>query len=238
MFYRVGMVVAAGLAELGVKPASALATDLAGHDGAGRWLPVLPALRDLMPDGLRRGSTVAITARGEGATSLLLAVLAEPSRQGAWCAVIGMPTLSLAAAGSIGIALHRLALVPQPGPDAAAIAATLLDGFDVVALATPGSLAASVRAHLAARARQGGSALVTMMAWPGATVTLTAEGGTWVGRRRLRCRRLTVAAGGRGAADRLRRSEMWLPEDPTLQATLSIAGADEPSGQRRLQVVR
>ena len=240
MFYRVGMVIAAGLAELGVKPASTLTADVTERDGAGRVMPVVEALRELMPGGLRRGDVVSVSAHGEGATSLVLALLAGPSQAGAWCAVVGMPGLSLAAAVSMGIVLNRLVVVPRPGPDAAGVAATLLDGFDVVVLAVPGVLAASVRAQLAARARQGGAALVTTAGWPGAGVTLTAHGATWFGRRRLRCRRLSVAVGGRGAAGQARRAEVWLPEDPDFQATLPGTGAggvDERYGGR-LRVVR
>ncbi|MEN3308897.1 MAG: hypothetical protein V7603_5099 [Micromonosporaceae bacterium] len=233
MFYRVGMAIAAGLAELGVRPASALAGDSAGHAGSGA-LPVLSSLQELLPGGLRRGATVAVTARGEGATSLLLALLAEPSRTGAWCAVTGMPALSLATALSMGIVLERLALVPRPGPDTAAVAATLLDGFDIVVVAAPG-LAPGVCAQLSARARQGKATLVTMTPWAGASLTLTAEGGTWFGHRRLRCRRLTVTVGGRGGAARPRRGEVWLPADPDFQDTLAAGGRQD---HRHLRAVR
>jgi hypothetical protein len=101
------MAVAGLAAELGVKPASALATASAGQ-GTGRVLPVGSQLQGLLPDGLVRGTTVAVTAAGSGATSLLLGLLAEPTRQGSWCAVVGVPRLSLAAAKSLGVALEQL----------------------------------------------------------------------------------------------------------------------------------
>jgi hypothetical protein len=226
------MAVAAELAELGVRPASTLRTDVIGR-GADRRLPVLPALGDLLPDGLSRGSTVAVVTRAAGATTLLLALLAEPSRTSAWCAVVGMPALSLAAASAMGVDLDRLAWVPHPGVDAAAVAATLLDGFDMVVLATGGGLAPGVCSQLSARARQSGSILVTTSAWTGAAMTIAADGGTWFGRRRLRCRRLTVTVSGRGSATQPRRAEVWLPGDPVFQATLPQSG-----DLRRLQVVR
>lgn len=230
------MVAAAELAELGVRPASAIATEAASQ-GVDRILPVLPTLRALLPGGLVRGSTVAVTTRGSGATSLLLALLAEPTRTGSWCAVIGLPSLSLAAAAAIGVNLQYLALVPQPGPDAAAVAATMLDGFDVVALATPGALAPSVCSQLSARARNGRSALVALTQWPAAQLTLSAEGGTWFGRGRLRCRRLTIAVSGRGSAARPRREQVWLPADPEFQQRTADLAPAHPPQSRHLQVV-
>lgn len=230
------MVAAADLAELGVRPASAIAAEAAGH-GVDRILPVLPALRPLLPGGLVRGSTVAVTARGSGTTSLLLALLAEPTRTGSWCAVIGMPSLSLAAAAAMGVDLHHLAVVPQPGPDAAAVVATLLDGFDLVALATAVVPSPSVCSQLSARARNGRSTLVTLTPWPAAQLTLSPEGGTWFGRGRLRCRRLTVAVSGRGAAAQPRRKDVWLPADPEFQQRPVDVVPAEPTPSRHLQVV-
>ena len=41
------------------------------------------------------------------------------------------------AAAEAGVALERLALVPYPGADLMAVAAALLDGLDLVAVAVP-----------------------------------------------------------------------------------------------------
>ena len=129
-----------------------------------RTLQVLPALESLLPDaGLRRGSTVAVAPAEPGpfgATSVLLALLAGASVAGSWCAVVGMPSLGLVAAAELGIALDRLALVPDPGPDWPAVVAALLDGIDVVAAAPPGPVSAPLAGRLAARVRQRGSVLV------------------------------------------------------------------------------
>ncbi|MEV4412155.1 hypothetical protein [Catellatospora sp. NPDC049609] len=202
-----------------VRRASDLTEEQAGL-GADRMLPVLPELRELLPGrGLRRGSTVAVAPSGApgcgGATSLLLALLAAASSEGSWCAVVGMPTLGMAAAAEMGIALARLALVPHPGPQWTTVTGALLDGFDVVVAAPTGPVAAAVRQQLAARARQRGSVLVPFGDWDGADVVLSPVEGAWLGlgrgHGRLRCRELSITARGRGAAARPRRVTVWLP---------------------------
>ena len=104
-----------------VRRASELTTGVAGL-GADRVRPVLPELRELFGgQGLRRGSTVAVSTGPSvwpaGGSSLVLALLAEASRAGSWCAVVGLPTFGAVAAAEAGIALDRLALVPNPGPE-------------------------------------------------------------------------------------------------------------------------
>ena len=203
----------AGMAELGILPASALSAGVAGNEA----LPILPSLSTVLPGGLARGITVAVTARRGGTTSIVLGLLAGAAQDRAsWCAVVGMPALSLAAAAALGADLTRLVMIPDPGPDAAVVAGTLLDGFDLVALAPSGSLAAGVRTQLAARARQAKSTLVAVDAWPGANLTLGVESSRWHGRHRLRTQELTVVVSGRGSAGRPRQGTVWLPEDPAI----------------------
>jgi len=189
--------------------------------GAHRVLPVLPELSGLLPNrGLRRGSTVAVAAgrpARSGGTSLMLALLAEASRSGSWCAVVGVPTFGAVAAADLGIALDRLALVPHPGPEWATVVAALIDGVDVVVTAVPGTVSTSVVTRLAARARQRGSVLVPYGEWDGADVTLRVVRGAWEGlgqgRGRLRRREVTISARGRGAAARPKEIRVWLPGD-------------------------
>jgi hypothetical protein len=189
-------------------------------DEVARFLPVAPQLARLMPGGgLRRGSTVAV-APGEraGATSLLLSLIATASATGAWCAVVGMPDLGMAAAAEAGIALSRFALVPRPGPDWVGVVGALLDGVDIVVVATPGPVRATVTGRLAARARQRGSVLVPHGRWDGVDLTLAVAGGDWQGlgwgQGRLRRRELDVTASGRGAATVTRRTRLALPAAP------------------------
>jgi hypothetical protein len=150
-----------------------------------------------------------------GAMSLLLALVAEASAAGSWCAVVGLPGLGLVAAAEAGVAVERFALVPHPGPDWAAVVAALVDGVDIVVVATPGSVAAPVASRLTARARQRGAVLITVGQWPGVDLTVEVTGGTWhglgQGRGRLRSRELEVFVHGRGAAARGRHGTLWLP---------------------------
>nr|MDT0662076.1 hypothetical protein [Micromonospora sp. DSM 115978] len=229
----------AGRMLAGSAALAALARPASAPDPAGghRVLPVLPALTGLLPGrGLRRGSTVAVAAgppARSGATSLVLGLLAEASRSGSWCAVVGVPTLGAVAAADLGIALDRLALVPNPGPDWATVVAALIDGVDVVVVAVPAPVSASVTGRLAARARQRGSVLVPYGGWEGADVTLRVVRGTWeglgAGRGRLRRREVTIAALGRGAAARPKEIRIWLPGD----ATMIRSGSGSGSGSGR-----
>jgi hypothetical protein len=212
-------------------------------DTAHRTLPVLPELTALLPGrGLRRGTTVAVATgppAPQGGTSLVLALLAEASRSGSWCAVVGVPALGMLAAADIGVALERLALVPHPGPEWATVVAALIDGVDVVVTAIPAAVTASVASRLAARARQRGSVLVPYGRWDGADLTLQVVRGMWEGlgqgRGRLRRRELTIRAQGRGSAARPKEVKVWMPGDRSasrsgfraarpLRATLTLVG--------------
>ena len=142
-------------------------------------LPVADALRPILPDGLRRGSTVTVS----GSISLLFALLGAASAGGAWCALVGFPRLSAEAAREYGVELTRLALVPAPGSGWPTAVGALLDAVDVVAVRPPAArgqrgstLAPGDVRRLAARARSKDAILMpfvagdTPSAWPGADV--------------------------------------------------------------------
>ncbi len=175
-------------------------------------LPVAGPLTGLLPwGGLRRGSTVSV----HGSTALLLALVAEASRAGSWCALVGLPGVGLAAADEAGLDLARTALVPRPGPRPASVVAALVDGLDVVVLGGASAWRAGDRQRLAARVRQKGAVLVPVGSWPGADVELHATGGTWSGllgdgAGRLRSRRVHLRCAARGRA-RDRREDVLLP---------------------------
>ena len=178
-----------------------------------RTLPVLDALRPLLPGGgLRRGATVGVT----GSTAVLLALLAGPSAAGSWCAAVGLPWLGIVAAAELGIALDRFALVPYAGREWATTVAALLDGFDVVATRVPARLSSGDARRLAARARERGAVLLAVgEGWPGADIRVRAGPSRWMGlgcgHGRLQARYLPVAVEGRGAAARPRHTRLWLP---------------------------
>ncbi|WP_239152373.1 hypothetical protein [Virgisporangium aurantiacum] len=164
----------------------------------------------------RSGERAAEVVVRPAATSLLLSVLAEASKAGSWCAIVGVPTLGAGAAAELGVALDRLAFVPNPGPEWPTVVAALLDGFDIVVASAPGTIAPAIAGRLAARARQRGAVLMPYGAWPAVDLTLDASDPAWhgieTGRGRLRGRQLTVTARGRGAASAPRLTHLWLPQ--------------------------
>ena len=229
----------AGLAER-VRP-----TDLARD----RRLPVLPAFDALLPaGGLRRGTTVAVGARPgvAGATSLALALAAGASQAGSWVAAVGLGSLGLVAAAELGVSLERLVMVADPGRDRegwASVVAALVDGFDVVLVATGlgagvGPGAGDAR-RLVARLRERGAVLVAVGGdLPGqrSPLQLTVRSSTWQGLGEgwghLQGRRVAVEVGGRGEAARGRRAELWLPGAEGVVAAVEPVAAPIPLRRR------
>jgi len=193
--------------------------------GAG-LLPVLPALRELLPGGgLQRGSVV--TTGDWGLLSLALA--AGAVADGAWCAIVGVPAIGVRAAAQAGLDPERVLLVAEPGPGWTQVVASLLDGFDIVLLRPPEQPSAQLRRKLEAAARRYSSVLVIAGDWPGAQSRLLVADAEWtgigVGHGRLRARKAQVIASGRGAGERARSAWLWLPGPDG--AVLAVA---EPAG--------
>ncbi|WP_084040131.1 hypothetical protein [Demequina sp. NBRC 110053] len=186
------------------------------HAGERPVLPLDQHLASLLPEGLRRGQVVAVT----GATSLMLALAAQASREGSWTAAIGMPTVGVVAAARRGIDLSRLALIPHPGAQAAEAAGACVDGMDVVLLGERLALSEADRRRLASRARERGGVIIAAGEWTGAHVRLDVERSVWsglgAGDGRLRERELTVAVSGRRQGGS-RRVRVLLDVDPGLR---------------------
>ncbi|UOX89196.1 hypothetical protein MUY14_00685 [Amycolatopsis sp. FBCC-B4732] len=209
-------------------PGVRTAAQLGEPDPAGR-LTVLPALAGLLPGGaLRRGTTVSV----RGATSLVLALVAAATRDGSWAAVTGLPELGLAAAAELGVDLDRIALVPHPGAEPAAVVSALVDGFDLVVLgrSLAGSVPPQLARRLAGRVRNRGSVLLAAGSWPGADLELTVSGRRWHGlsadgHGHLRSRSLVATSRGRGSAGRPRSLPLQLPGPAGALATTTRAEA-------------
>jgi hypothetical protein len=194
---------------------------------------VLDPLQPLLPDGLRRGSTVTV---GDS-TSLALALLAGPSAAGSWAAAVGVSHLGLAAAAELGVALDRLVVVADPPRDAfATVVAALVDALDVVLLRARCRVSGNDARRLIARARERGSVLIVLGdSWPEAPdVRLSIVRAEWEGLGEgyghLHARRAVVEAGGRRAAARTRQVELWLPA-----AGGGVASVDELATVRPLR---
>ncbi|MGP4113477.1 hypothetical protein ACTWP5_21520 [Streptomyces sp. 4N509B] len=174
-------------------------------------LPVLPALRGLLP-GLRRGQAVTV----DGVGALPLALLAGPSAGGAWCAVVGLPECGMLAAAGMGVDLDRLLLVDEPGERWAEVVAALLPAVEVVMVRPVPRPSPQVVRRLTALARRHGATLVVAGPWEDARVRLRVESSLWTGlgdgHGHLRGRRVRVVAEGRGVAGgRPRSAWLWLP---------------------------
>jgi hypothetical protein len=225
--------VALVLRRVPVVPASTLGERLDVPGGRPPF-PVVEPLAPLLPGGLRRGSIVAV----HGSMALLLALLAAATAQGAWAAVVGVGDLGVLAAAEAGVVVQRLALVPRPGSDPAPVAAALLDGVGLVALAGTDRMPPGVRRSLAARARQRGSVLLPLGRWPGAEVELDCRAEAWYGAEagygRLRAREVVVRAAGRGAAARPRVARLLLPgpDGVVAQALADLTAGTSATGIR------
>jgi len=197
--------------------------------GGGGILPVLPALRGLLPQGgLARGAVVAVAEF----RLLCLALAAGASADGAWCGIAGIPGAGLLAAAGLGLDPGRILLVPDPGPVWPQVVASLLDGCELVLLRPPARASAQVRQRLEATLRRGRGVLLVAGDWPGAQVRLRVVTQRWTGLEdghgRLRACCAEVVADGRGEAAMTRTCWLWLPaEDGGVAA---VGPLDLPAG--------
>ncbi|RKT33504.1 hypothetical protein DEU34_2102 [Microbacterium sp. AG1240] len=174
-------------------------------------LPTHPAFTSLLPGGgLRPGSAYALSP----SASLLLALMARPSQDGAWCGAIGMPELGAEAAERYGLDLDRLVFVPDPGPRWLAVTATIAEVLPVVAVRPPSRVSEKEVARLAARLRDRGTVLLVQGAWPQAEATIDVADPRWAGlgdgHGYLSGRELTVTVTHRRSPG-ARRARMLLP---------------------------
>lgn len=141
-------------------------------------LPAHPGLAAAFPAGLRAGVVYSLT----GSTSMAMAMLAGPSRNGSWCGVVGLPDLGVEAAVDWQVRLDRLILVPAPPPLRWITAvAALVEIADVVVAAPPSRLSDGDAARLMARLRTRGATLVVTGPWKRAAAVVRATTTGWDG---------------------------------------------------------
>jgi hypothetical protein len=199
------------------------------QDGVPRLpLPTHPALADLVQ--LRTGGAYQVDR-----ASLGMALLAAPSAEGCWTAVVGAADFGIEAADELGVDLTRTILVPDPGDQWVEATAALVDVVSVVLLRPPFEVSARTSGKIAARLRKRSSALVVWGEWPGAEARLSVLGSTWSGASgghgRLRARK--VVLGVQHGSAPVRRTELWFPssEEPLARveqasgATVVLDGA-------------
>lgn len=199
-------------------------------------LPTHPAFSHLLPGGgLKPGSAYALAS----SSSLLLALMARASHDGAWCAVVGMPDLGAEAAEKYGLDLDRLVFVPDPGPRWLAVAATIADVLPVVAVRPPtlrqaqGPRAGGAEvSRLAARLRERGTVLLVQGPWPQAEAVIDVADPRWsglgAGHGYLAGRELTVTVASRRSPVP-RRARMLLPAADGSVALLGHPQSVEPA---------
>ncbi|WP_087623009.1 hypothetical protein [Aeromicrobium sp. PE09-221] len=183
--------------------------------------PVLNGLVDVQP-----GQVYTV-----GAASLAMLLMAGPSAEGQWSAVIGATDFGLQAAQAFGVALERTVLVPDPGADWLSVTAALVDVVPVVVVAGR-TMASRDAQRIAARLHEHQGILIAWdTAWPRARAHLRLTDVQWQGTDRgaghLRARRATIEVQHTGRPPR--RRELWLPDDHG-----RVRVADEPPQLRRV----
>jgi hypothetical protein len=177
------------------------------QDGVPRLpLTTHPALADLVQ--VRTGGCYQVDC-----ASLAMALLAGPSQEGSWSAVVGVQDFGAEAAAEMGVDLARTVLVPDAGDLWLEVTSALVDVVTMVVLRPPATVAPRSAGRVAARLRKRSAALVSWGPWPGAEAVLSLRGSRWVGpdqgHGRLRSRRVVVDV-RRGAAPP-RSATLWLP---------------------------
>ncbi|MBW9216284.1 hypothetical protein KV102_15715 [Mumia sp. zg.B53] len=175
-------------------------------------LPTLPALAQVVPGGLLRGTTYEVA----DSLALALALAAGPSIDGAWCAVVGVPEMGAEAAASLGLALERTILVPAPGEHWQHVVSTLADVTDAIVVRPSSRVRDGDAQRITARLRQHGTTAVALTphpgVWPRAAGRLEVTESSWTGmgdgHGHLRRRHVTVTATGRWG--RPHRTRLWL----------------------------
>jgi hypothetical protein len=173
------MVLPAGVRTAGVETAA----DLLERAGAHTALPVPAPLAPVLPmRGLERGRVHGVT--GDAAASLVYALVAAASAEGAWCAFVDMPHAGLRAAHEHGVALERVVCIDTDRSLSwGRVVGALTDGIDIIVARDPVCTAAEAR-KVASRVKAQGAVLIVQGAVQSAQsfpldVLLTARTQSW-----------------------------------------------------------
>ncbi|MEY2711487.1 MAG: hypothetical protein RL487_1270 [Actinomycetota bacterium] len=149
------MVLPAGVRTAGVETAA----DLLARAGAHTALPVPAPLAPVLPmRGLERGRVHGVT--GDAAASLVYALVAAASAEGAWCAFVDMPHAGLRAAHEHGVALERVVCIDTDRSLSwGRVVGALTDGIDIIVARDPVCTAAEAR-KVASRVKAQGAVLI------------------------------------------------------------------------------
>lgn len=165
---------------------------------------------EVFPQGLRPGTSVAVTALKPtleaAAMRNAIALAAGVVPVDGWVAAVGVPSFGVLAAAEAGLALERLVFLDAPVSVWGSVAVAAVDAFDVVVLAVPARPKVAEVRRLAGRARERGTTVIATGAgaasW-GAEARVTASGVDWqgigAGHGVLRQCKVTVDLDGRGA---------------------------------------
>lgn len=189
-----------------------------------RLVPVHTALAPLFGDdssaaAVVRGQTVSCV--GDAAMSCALALVSAPSRAGSWVGVVGLPSVGIAAAAELGVALERTVFIARPtdvGNETGNVFGAIVDGFDlvVVSASTVSSLPPSLSRRLSTRVQSRGAVLVVVGECTAVSAdvrfTTTSHGwnGVGQGHGHLQRRRVSIELDGRRRG-RATRCDVWLP---------------------------
>jgi hypothetical protein len=168
-----------------------------------------PALNGLLQ--LQTGATYGVSS-----ASLAALLMAGPSVDGAWCAVVGTGELGVEAAAMFGVDLDRVVVVPEPGEAWLEVVAALVDVLGVVVVRPPKNVPSPKDiSRLSARLRTRGSILVVWGDWPRCDARLGLTDVEWRG---------AGGAGSLGGNGHLK----------ARQATVEVRKGTSPAAQRRL----
>ena len=183
-----------------------------------RILPVSAAWKERLPDGgLRRGSTIVVTAPpAGGGLSLAMSLVSGASDRGYWVSVVGVDDPGVMAMSDLGVDLRRVMFVPRPRDEWVDVVGDMLDGVDLVVLRPMGRPSPDMTRRIMGRVRERGAVLVVLSdeprRWPlPGDVHIDLVDGRWEMGHHLTQRHAVVRLSGRGAARREREWSWGLP---------------------------